>query len=223
MAESKTAKKRRGLIIFDRLVTTYGVPPAFLNHETPFQLLIATIMSAQCTDARVNMVTPALFAEFPDAQSMANTTPEAIFHHIRSVSFGNTKSKNIVATAKKIMTEFAGEFPTTLDQLITLPGVGRKTANVVLGQAFQEPGITVDTHVRRLSGRLGFSKALQPEKIEQDLMVVWPKETWTDYSTVLILHARSKCTARKPNCLQCPIANLCPSAGLYLLPLRRNG
>lgn len=212
----KPAIRQRAIAIYEILVQRYGIPKAFLNHETPFQLLIATIMSAQCTDARVNQVTPKLFARFPDARSFAKADSPEVFELIKSISFGNTKSKNIVETARKIVSDFNGEMPTRLEELISLPGVGRKTANVVLGQAFEVPGITVDTHVNRLANRLGFSKSQHAEKIEKDLMLAWPEEIWTDYSSVLILHARSICIARKPECAVCPIASLCPSAEGFL-------
>jgi endonuclease-3 len=208
--ENLAFKKHRALSVFDILNHTYPGTRTFLTHKNPFELLIATILSAQCTDERVNKVTPALFEAFPTYNHFAEASVEAIQVFIQSVNFCNAKAKNIHATAVMIRDRYNGVVPSILEELIKLPGVGRKTANVVLGQAFDTPGITVDTHVNRLSRRLGFSTHTDAHKIEQDLMKLWPKETWTNFSSVLILHGRQCCTARKPMCEGCVIAHLCP-------------
>ncbi len=210
MKESLSAKKQRAFDIFTVLDRTYPNTRTFLTHKNPFELLIATILSAQCTDARVNKVTPALFEALPTPQHFDAADVETIQHYIQSVNFCNAKAKNIKQTAHLLIQNFNSIVPNTLEELITLPGAGRKTANVVLGQAFNIPGITVDTHVNRLSRRLGFSTQTEPEKIEQDLMKLWPDKIWTDFSSVLILHGRNTCAARKPLCESCVIAAYCP-------------
>jgi len=181
----------------------------FLNHDSPFQLLIAVILSAQCTDDRVNKVTPGLFKLFPTSEKLANAQLEDVVATIKSVNFFNNKSKNIIKTAQIIEQEHEGKVPNNLEALVELPGVGRKTANVVLGQSFNIPGITADTHVMRVSRRLGFTKATDPVKVERDLMKVWPKETWIDFSSITILHGRHTCDARSPKCSRCELNKLC--------------
>jgi endonuclease-3 len=173
-------------------------------------LLVAVILSAQCTDERVNLVTPALFKAFPDPNALAEAPLEEVMRYIQSVNYYKTKSLNIIKTAVMIRDLYAGTVPADLSHLIQLPGVGRKTANVVLGQAFGVPGITVDTHVKRLSQRWGFSTHDDPVRVEQDLMRIWPKETWIDFSTMTILHARQTCKAIKPFCATCLLSDLCP-------------
>ena len=175
---------------------------------------MATILSAQCTDKRVNLVTPALFARYPDAKATAEADVNDIMELVRTTGFFRNKAKFIKAFARAILNDHGGKVPADLDSLVKLPGIGRKTANVVLGDAFGIPGITVDTHVGRLSRRLGFSKHLDPVKVEFDLMKLVPKPEWTPFSHRVILHGRAVCIARKPACGRCTLAGLCPSAGL---------
>lgn len=204
-------KNRKWAIkVYETLDLQYPNVSTFLNHGSPFQLLVAVIMSAQCTDARVNLVTPALFEKFPTPEAMSQGSVDEIRELIKSISFCNVKALHIQETAVQIMTRFGGEVPSTLDELITFPGVGRKTANVILGQIFGLPGITVDTHVKRLSRRMGFTKQEDPVKVEQDLMKLWPIEIWSNFSTVLILHGRQTCHARRPDCENCVFVTDCP-------------
>ena len=212
MRESIANANTRAIKIFDVLKETYPPVTTFLTHKNEFELLIAVILSAQCTDERVNMVTPALFDALPTPKIMANADIDTIRDLIKSINFCNNKAKNIQATAQILMDDHNSQVPADLDALIALPGVGRKTANVILGQAFDIPGITVDTHVKRLTNRLGFSKKDDAVKIEFDLIKRWPKEIWIDMSTLLILHGRTICPARKPNCKDCQIKQYCPSA-----------
>jgi endonuclease-3 len=203
-------KKEFSTIVFTTLKKKYPNIHSFLNHDSVFQLLMAVILSAQCTDARVNKVTPVLFKQFGDIEKMATASVQDIISLIQSVSYFNTKASHLILCAKKLKNEFNGIVPNTLETLITLPGVGRKTANVVLGQGFGKPGITVDTHVKRLSRRMGFTKEKNPIKIEFDLQKLWPISWWSDYSTVLILHARETCKAIKPRCDLCEFSHHCP-------------
>jgi endonuclease-3 len=181
-----------------------------LHHENALQLLIATMLSAQCTDTRVNLVTPALFASYPDARAFAEAVPRELETAIQSTGFFRNKARNIIACCKILVDHFVGEVPSTMEELVPLPGVGRKTANVILGNAFGVPGITVDTHVGRLSRRMGLTTAEQPEKVERDLMQLIPKKDWTDFSHRMIFHGRQVCRARQPNCDSCALAKLCP-------------
>jgi endonuclease-3 len=185
-----------------------------LDHRTPFQLLVATVLSAQTTDVAVNKVTPALFAKYPDARALAAADPERDVEPILStLGFFRQKSKNAVGLARKLVESHGGEVPRKLDELVELPGVGRKTANVVLGVAFNAPeGVVVDTHVQRISQRLGWTKNTEPEKIEKDLCGLIPREKWDRTSHVLIFHGRRICFARKPNCEGCGVKDACPSA-----------
>lgn len=186
-----------------------------LHHENPFQLLVATILSAQCTDERVNQVTPALFARFPTPQDMAASRREDLEALIRPTGFYRNKAKNIQGASIRICERFGGEVPQGMDELTSLPGVARKTANVVRGVCFGlADGIVVDTHVKRLSQRLGLTEQKTPEKIEKELMLIIPPEDWIDISHLLIFHGRRVCHARKPDCVNCTLANLCPSAAL---------
>ena len=186
-----------------------------LDRDTPFQLLCATILSAQCTDDRVNMVTPELFRRFPDAAAMARAPVPTLEKLIRSTGFFRQKAKNLRATARLLLESHGGEIPRTLAELIKLPGVARKTASVVLGTAFGlAEGVVVDTHVQRLAMRLGLTRATDVKRIEQDLMVVLPPDRWIRFSHQLIWHGRRVCFARKPNCAGCTLAPFCPSAGL---------
>ena len=184
-----------------------------LDHATPFQLLVATVMSAQTTDVAVNKVTPGLFARYPDARAMAKATTSQVEALISRIGMFRQKSKNVVGLAKLLVERHAGEVPRTLDELVALPGVGRKTANVVLGVAFGAPeGVVVDTHVQRISQRLGWTKNTDPPKIEQDLCKLLPREHWDKASHVLIFHGRRICFAQKPQCATCGVSDACPSA-----------
>ena len=188
-----------------------------LDFKNPLQLLIATILSAQCTDKRVNMVTPALFKKYRTAADYAKAAPAELENAIKSTGFFRNKAKSIRAATSMIAEKFNGRVPETMDELRELPGVGRKTANVVLGNAFgKNEGIVVDTHVARLSQRLGLTKQTDPEKIERDLMKLVPREHWTNWSHWLIWHGRRRCFARKPDCSQCEIFRLCPSGKIFL-------
>lgn len=206
--------KERVPLLLARLAEAYPETGTALNFGTPFQLLVATILSAQCTDARVNLVTPALFERFPTPESVVAATVEQIIPFVKSINFFNNKAKNIHGAATTIVKTHGGEVPGTLEELVKLPGVGRKTANVVLGDAFGTTGITVDTHVGRLARRLGLTTRTDPVKVELDLMDLWPQESWTDASHRLILHGRRVCAARKPNCEACTLANHCPKVGV---------
>jgi endonuclease-3 len=185
------------------------------------QLLIATILSAQCTDVRVNLVTPGLFAKYPDAKAFATAIPKELETAIHSTGFFRNKARNILACTQALVERFDGAVPGTLEELMQLAGVGRKTANVILGNAFGVPGITVDTHVGRLSRRLGLTTEEDPEKVERDLMGLLPKKEWTMFSHRMIFHGRQVCFARKPNCEGCTLAQVCPRAGVE--PTDRRG
>ena len=187
-----------------------------LAHRNPFELLVATILSAQCTDVRVNTVTPALFKKYPEARAMAGARTEELEELIRSTGFYRNKAKNIRAASAALTAKHGGQVPRELESLTVLPGVGRKTANVVLGNAYGiESGVVVDTHVGRLSQRLGLTKHRDPAKIEQDLAKVVPRDSWTLWSHLLIWHGRRRCFARKPDCDHCELSALCPSAGKH--------
>lgn len=195
-----------------RLRAMYPDTRTALTHDSPLQLLVATILSAQCTDVRVNMVTPALFARFPTAAAFACADAAELERLIHSTGFYKNKARNIIGCCRALLENFGGEVPQRLDDLVTLPGVGRKTANVVLGACWNIPGMVVDTHVKRLSNLLGLTKNSDPEKIEQDLMRQLPQEDWNHFGMDLILHGRAVCIARRPKCAQCQLADLCPSA-----------
>jgi endonuclease-3 len=200
--------------ILDRLDRLYPDAHCELVHwQTPLQLLVSVILSAQCTDARVNMVTPALFRRYPDARAFATAEAAELEELIRSTGFYRNKAKNIRAACKVIVEKHGGEVPRSLDALIELPGVARKTANVVLGTAYGIiSGVVVDTHIGRLSKRLGMTREDDPEKIEKDLMALWPEDRWIMSGHRLIWHGRRVCNARKPNCAGCDLASLCPAA-----------
>lgn len=207
------AETKRALEVMTRLKNLYPDATCSLDYKTPLQLLTATILSAQCTDERVNKVTPALFARFPDAPTMAGADLAEIESLIKSTGFYRNKAKNIRGACRKILTDFGGEVPQTMEELTSLPGVARKTANVVMAHAFGiNAGVTVDTHVKRLSNRLGFTKQSDPRKIEQELMQLLPQPDWENWSIRLIYHGRARCNARKPLCDRCELADLCPSA-----------
>lgn len=184
-----------------------------LKFETPFQVLVATILAAQCTDERVNKITPGLFRKYPTAEAFASADREDLENEIRSTGFFRNKAKSILGAAKRIVEDFGGRVPDTMAELVTLPGVARKTANIVLSAGYgKAEGIAVDTHVRRLAGRLGLSRESDPEKIERDLIRIVPREDWLDLNSMLVDHGRKTCRARKPDCPACPIRHLCPSA-----------
>jgi endonuclease-3 len=185
-----------------------------LVHNNPLQLLVATILSAQCTDARVNLVTPALFARYPDARALADADPGELERSIQSTSFFRNKARHLIACGKALVERHGGRVPATMDELVVLPGVGRKTANVVLGEVFGVPGITVDTHVGRLSRRLGLTAETDPAKVERDLMQILPEKEWIPFSHRMIFHGRRVCHARKPDCAGCALARLCPRVGV---------
>ncbi|GLC27138.1 endonuclease III [Roseisolibacter agri] len=185
-----------------------------LDHRDAFELLCATILSAQCTDKRVNLVTPALFARYPDARALADARQEDVEELVKSTGFFRNKAKNLIAMARALVADHDGQVPATMDALRVLPGVGRKTANVILGNAYGiNEGVTVDTHVQRLSQRLGLTKESDPVKVEQALMPLFPRESWAMLSHLLIFHGRRVCDARKPRCGDCALAARCPSAG----------
>ncbi len=210
-------QRERAEAVLQRLKTLYPDATCTLNYSTPFQLLVAVILSAQCTDDRVNLVTPRLFHRFPDAPSIANADLEELMAIIRSTGFYRNKAKNIKATGKILTEKYQGEVPQTMAELLELPGVARKTANVVLAHAFGiNAGVTVDTHVKRLSQRLKFTNSNDPLKIEQDLIKLIPQPDWENWSIRLIYHGRAVCNARKPLCHQCSLSDLCPSASKSL-------
>jgi endonuclease-3 len=201
--------------IIARLHQAYPDAECALHHRNAFELLVATILSAQCTDERVNKVTPALFARFPTPEAMAGADREELETLIRSTGFYHNKAKNIQGAAHRIVSAYGGVVPQTMDELLTLPGVARKTANVVLGVVFKiADGVVVDTHVKRLSNRLGLTTQSDPEKIERDLQAITPKAEWINLSHLLIFHGRQVCDARKPACAACTLNDLCPSAAL---------
>ncbi len=206
-------------LIYPLLVELYPQPRCGLDFETPFQLLIATILSAQCTDVRVNLVTPALFARYPTALAMSEANPEELEKLIYTTGFYHNKARSILGASKMLVEQYGGQIPLTMPDLLKLPGVARKTASVVLGNAFGlNEGIAVDTHVTRLAGRLGLSANTTPEKIERDLMRLAPRQEWTNLSHRLIWHGRLVCEARKPRCGSCTLAQVCPSSPLNAAP-----
>ena len=212
-SESVEKLRLRAQELLGRLLREFPQPKTALRHDDPFQLLVATILSAQCTDERVNMVTPGLFAKYPDPEAFARADQQELEREIHSTGFFRMKAKNIIACSRALADAHGGRVPEQMEQLVNLPGVGRKTANVVLGQAFGiAAGVVVDTHVHRLSGRLGLSREKTPEKVEQDLMKIFPPSDWIDLASVLILHGRRTCMARKPECPRCALRDLCPSA-----------
>lgn len=212
MKRPKTAAERQERVaeILRRLDVMYPEAACALVHRNPWELLVATILSAQCTDKRVNMVTPGLFAKYPTPRDFAAVRPEVLAEDIRSTGFFNNKAKSIVGAAKKVVSEFGGEVPRTMDELLTIPGAARKTANVVLGTGYGiASGIVVDTHVQRVSLRLDLTKNTDPVKIEQDLVKIIPKERWILFSHQVILHGRALCIARKPKCPECDLNSVC--------------
>jgi endonuclease-3 len=213
--------KGRAREVHRRLAELYPDAICELDYENPFQLLVATILSAQCTDARVNMVTPTLFARYPTPYDLAEAEPGELEEIIRSTGFYQSKARNLIGMARGVVDRYHGEVPTSLDDLTTLPGVGRKTGNVVRSVAFGLPGLPVDTHVGRLSRRLGLTKSEDPVKVEHELNAFIPAAERGAFSLRLILHGRRVCDARKPRCEECVLADLCPSSTLPSPPRRR--
>lgn len=205
----------------ERLAAEYPDIVIPLDHAGPFQLLAAVILSAQCTDERVNQVTPELFARYPDAGSMARADLSDVERIIHSTGFFRAKAQALVGMADAVVTRFGGEVPGRMEDLVTLPGVGRKTANVLLGHCFGVPGVVVDTHVLRLSRLLGLTTETDPVKVERDLMAIWPRRAWSDTTMRMIYHGRRVCVARRPRCADCLLADFCPSARATPSPERR--
>jgi len=206
-----TRKQRAKRLLID-LPNLYPDAHCELTFQTPFQLLVATVLSAQCTDVRVNQVTPALFERCPEPDNLASIPQEELEEIIRSTGFFRNKARNLRAMARRLVDDYEGQVPSSLEELAELPGVGRKTANVVLGNAFDSnEGVVVDTHVGRLSQRLGLTNQTTPQKIEVDLMKQFPREKWTDLSHWLIWHGRRVCKARRPDCPNCELSSYCPS------------
>jgi endonuclease-3 len=214
MRESLPEKKVRAKVIYRQLSKSYPNVRCELDYKNAFQLLVATVLSAQCTDKRVNQTTPALFKKYPNPQKMAKADLRDIQKLVKSTGFFRTKAKNIKGLSNIIVKQFDGNVPSNLEELITLPGVGRKTANVVLGHAFGIPGITVDTHFGRLSRRFGWSKQNNPVKVELEVGELIPEKEWTNLSQRMIWHGRRVCHSRKPACGACALAKLCPSYGI---------
>lgn len=208
--ESKAKKRLRAAEVNAILAETYPGAQCALDFRNPFELLVATILSAQCTDERVNQVTPTLFENYPTPEAMAQAPEEHLQELIRSTGFFRNKAKSIKGMATAVTDHHGGQVPGTMEELCELPGVGRKTANVVLGNCFDVPSLPVDTHMIRVNGRLGFTKSTDPIKIERDLMDIVPQAEWTMYSHRIILHGRAICVARKPKCTICPVSHLCP-------------
>ena len=212
-SEGPAGRRVRTRKIVARLRREFPDAKCALDHQSPLQLLVATILSAQCTDVRVNMVTPALFAKYRTAADYAAADPEVFQREIQSTGFFRNKTKSILGMAHALVERHGGRVPDTMDALVALPGVGRKTANVVLGNAFgKNEGIVVDTHVQRISGLLKLTREAAPEKIERDLMALVPRKDWTIFSHLLILHGRKTCIARRPKCESCRVNDLCPSS-----------
>lgn len=213
--ESKKARIARASDAYELLLAEYPDAHCELAFADPFQLAVSTILSAQTTDIRVNSVTPGLFARYPDAEALANAQQEDVEEIVRTTGFFRNKARNIIGFARGLMAEHEGEVPRTIAELSALPGVGRKTANVVLGNAFAiDEGVVVDTHIRRLSTLMHFTKEKTPEKIEQDLMAIFPRDRWTMLAHLLIWHGRRVCYARKPRCAGCVMSHLCPSSSV---------
>lgn len=213
--ESKKARTERAAVIYELLLAEYPDATCALRHASPFELAVATVLSAQCTDVRVNMVTPELFRRYPDPEVLATARPADLEEVIRSTGFFRNKTRNLIGMADALVEEHGGELPRSIKELAALPGIGRKTANVILGNAFGiDEGVVVDTHVKRLSGRMGFTRQTTPEKIEKDLMALFPQRVWTMLAHLLIHHGRQVCVARRPRCNQCAISHLCPASAV---------
>jgi endonuclease-3 len=216
VAKSRTAKlpsPNQVARTFAKLRARYPDAHCELDHQSPFQLIVATVLSAQSTDVMVNRITPELFRRWPTPDSLASADPAQVEQTLSKIGMYRQKTKNVVGLAKKLVAEHGGQVPRTLAELVLLPGVGRKTANVVLGVAFGTPeGVVVDTHVQRISQRLGWTRATEPPEIERDLMTLFPRQDWDILSHTLIFHGRRTCAARKPACAACPVSAECPSA-----------
>ncbi len=215
VARPKTAAEHKARVtkILEILERTYPAATCALHHDSPWQLLVATILSAQCTDKRVNEVTPGLFRKYPTIEDFAHASQPELASDIRSTGFFNNKSKSLIAAAKTVLADFGGKVPRTMEEMLTIPGAARKTANVVLGTAYGIPsGVVVDTHVQRVSQRLDLTKNTDPVKIEQDLMKAIPKDRWILFSHQLILHGRALCQARGPKCAECGLSSVCYAA-----------
>jgi len=204
------AKRERAAAVYERLRALYPEATCSLTYRSPLQLLVATILAAQCTDARVNIVTKTLFKRFKTPWDYVEAPREELENAIRTCGFFRQKAKSIVGACRRIIEVHGGEVPRTMEELVALDGVGRKTANCVLGQCFGVPSVIVDTHCIRLGNRLGFTKSMDPVIIERELMRIWPRETWTQFSHCLVFHGRAVCHARKPRCGECAIIALCP-------------
>lgn len=212
---TKAEKQHVATVVLERLKAEYSDAHCELDHRNAFELLCATILSAQCTDARVNMVTPVLFAKYPDAEALSIARLEDVEEIVRTTGFFRAKSKSLVGMANALVSKYGGEVPRSIAELVPLPGVGRKTANVILGNAFDiNEGIVVDTHVQRLARRLGLTREPDPIGIEKELMPFFPRESWALLSHLLIWHGRRTCFARKPECGRCVVNDVCPSAGI---------
>jgi len=215
--ESKEALKARARRLSEKLARLYPEARISLDFKTPWQCLAATILSAQCTDERVNQVTPALFAKYPDPAAMAAADPRDVERIILTTGFFRQKTKSLKAAAQDIVERFGNRLPDTMEDLVTLRGVGRKTANVILGHVYGKPGLVVDTHVRRVSCRLGLTTSGEPTIIEQDLCAILPSDNWTPFSMRLILHGRQICKAASPRCGQCTLLPDCPQIGVKIV------
>lgn len=214
-SRARVDESQRVRTIVDTLAKTYGDVTCALTHRNAFELLAATILSAQCTDERVNQQTPILFKAYPTPEKLAKAKTEDVEQIVKPLGFFRAKAANLMGMAKKLVEDYGGEIPQELEALITLPGVGRKTANVVLGTAYGIPsGVVVDTHVRRITNLLGLTTHSDPEKIETDLMSILPETEWIDFSHRLIHHGRRICIARRPRCTECPLLPVCPRVGL---------
>ncbi len=207
-------KAEKALQLLQALENIYPDAHCALHYQNPWQLLVATILSAQCTDKRVNIVTANLFKRFPGPEQLAAATQEQVEEIIRSTGFFRNKAKNLISCADQILVRHQGKVPADLDALVALSGVGRKTANVVLGNAYQIPGMVVDTHVKRLARRFGWTRSDNPEQIEKELSLLLPEEKWTQTSHTLISHGRACCKAPAPHCSRCPVIELCPRRGV---------
>lgn len=210
IVRTRAAQKTRALEVYDRLREAYPDARCSLDFTNPLELMVATILAAQCTDERVNIVTKSLFPRYPDAASYVRAPQEELEEAIRSCGFYRNKAKSIRNACAALVERFGGRVPETMEELLTLDGVGRKTANVLLCECAGTPGIVVDTHCGRLARRLGFTKAQDPDKVEQDLMKLLPSDKWRMFSHSLVFHGRAICHARGPRCSQCPVADLCP-------------
>ena len=213
--ESEKGRNARAAEIYELLIAEHPDARCALVHSSPFELAVATILSAQCTDTRVNKVTPELFRRYPGPAEMAAAHPEEMEEAIRSTGFFRNKARSLLQMSAALVANHGGEVPRTMEELTALPGIGRKTANVILGNAFGiDLGVVVDTHVKRLSRRMGLTSASTPVKIERDLMEIFPRRHWTMLAHVLIWHGRRHCKARTPLCHQCPVSHLCPSSSV---------